>query len=385
MPSRKNIVFTSLFVAVSSGILIILSSPAHAVCNESWGPSFDDMLGNINWHCYFPVRIAGAKIDPFKDDGDNVDRENVMPYASEFQQRWKQEADVPHKDSGGGKVFCQCDTPGLIGTALNMSTQTGVRVSFWEPVRVVEVVKDSWCFPFLFSTDLGEEDKAGDAGQGLRKSKDGSNEILDEASRTAFWQVHYYIFPVLAVLELLTDFICMDMSGFDLAYVTEVDPRWDDEELGALLSPESVLFSNPVTQLACIPDAMATTLKSTIDLLYWCQGGWDTIFPLSGYVSHTSYIESEAAAMGRTIFNLHRNFVLWGTIGENALCQRYPMPIWRKSQYRWQLMWPRRDNTCRVLGESDLFWSSMKNPPTPKTNMDNFVNLLWRKRNCCAR
>lgn len=364
-----------LFLAVC-----LLPRDGRAICKPEWGPELTDMIGRINWHCLFPVRLAGVRIDPYRNADDEVDQEEVLDAFGESLDRYRSASATPV--TGENQVhgfFCQCDTAGLGGY------YTGVRVSFWEPVRVVEVIHDAWCFPFLMMDMKGDMDTE-NASMATRIQKDGSLRVSHEGrTRTAFWQAHYYVFPVLAILEVLTDFICMDTSGFDLGYITEVDPRWDDPELSAVLNPETILFANPVAVLACIPDVMAATIKSTIDSLYWCQGSWDTVFPLGGYINHTNYIESEAAAMGRVIFQLHRNFVLWGTVGEDALCQRYPMPIWRKSQYRWQLMWPKRDNKCRVIGEPGFLWSADKDPMSPSANMSNFVNLLWRKRMCCAR
>lgn len=377
-----------IFVA---GFLLFLTTPtpSFAVCAEGAMPGLDDMLNNINWHCFFPVRIAGTRIDPYESSDDNVDREVVQSYMDESMQTYRS-APAVAESGDSSQIFCQCSSPGnltAIATGGTGST-VGIRVSFWEPARIIEVVKDSWCFPFLLSNirgDLTTTNAAGNPEITTRIQKNGSSKVDGALNKSAFWQTHYYVFPVMAILELMTDFVCMDTSAFDLAYISEVDPRWDDPELSALLSPEAVLFANPVAAMACIPDVMAATMKSTIDLLYWCQGGWAPVYPLGGHVNYNDFVESEAAAMGRTIFNLHKSFVLWGTIGDQALCQRYPMPIWRKSQYRWQLMWPRADNKCRVIGEPGMFWTSNKNPPSPDLNMDNFVNLLWRKRHCCAR
>ena len=48
--------------------------------------------------------------------------------------------------------------------------------------------------------------------------------------RGSFYQVHWYLYPLIFWLELLVDFVCMEKGDFDLAYVTELDPFWNDDE-----------------------------------------------------------------------------------------------------------------------------------------------------------
>ena len=365
-------------------VVLLLPARVSAICRTDAFPDIGRMFTSVNWQCVFPVRIAGVRIDPFRNK-DNVDRDQIVQTLNNNFQQYAGTAGTPvtSQDHADRKIFCQCQgggkTPSLIG----------IRVGFWEPTRVMEVVKDAWCFPFLnfaMRANLTGNLDTGTPESMERFRKNGTDYLGDDAAyHQAFWQVHYYVFPVLAVLDLLTDFICLEQSPMDLAYVTEVDPRWDDEFLSLLLNPEALLFANPVAVMGCIPDTMAATLKSTIDSLYWCMGSWGTVYPLTGYINHSDYVQSAAAAMGRTIFQLHKSFVLFGTAGEHALCRQYPMPIWKKSQYRWHLMVPKRDAKCRVIGEPGIFWDSMKNPPSPKLNMDNFVMMLFRKRDCCAR
>ena len=48
-------------------------------------------------------------------------------------------------------------------------------------------------------------------------------------------------------MEVVTDFPCLERGSFDLAYLTEVDPLWNDDELTLiLLNPDAVLFANPI-------------------------------------------------------------------------------------------------------------------------------------------
>ena len=347
---------------------------ASAICDPDNMPGLTKIMESINWQCMFPISIAGVRVDSYEDDNSTIQQTGII------QSELDGASVANPQESDSSDVFCRCDGAGAL-----TDSPIGIRVEFWEAARVIEVVKDAWCFPMI-GTDAGG-DMTGNDKNTLTQSKNGANmEVNDEALQKITWQVHYYIFPVLALMEVLTDFICMDFSGFDLGYVTEPDPRWLDSELALVLAPETVLFANPLAQLACVPDVMAATVKSTIDPLYWCQGGWSTVFPLTGHVTHSGgKLETVTTAMGRAMFLLHRSFVMWGTSGDKALCHRYPQPIWQKSQYKWQLMLPVRDTSCRVIGEPGFKWEANKNPPFPNKNPDNFLILLWRKRTCCAR
>ena len=378
---RKLKFFSMIFL-----IMLINLSSLHAVCKKDLFRSFSILLHNINWKCLFPVRIAGYKIDPFKDKN-RVDKNEVI---STFQSSWAKYKDiagndVTKRDSGDRGVFCMCKGSGILGDKI------GIKVSFWEPARIFEVVKDAWCFPFLgaaLKSNLkGVNSNSMESKKILTKfAKDGTEYFQGSDFLKTFWQVHYYVFPILGLLEVFTDFICLEQSPLDLAYITEVDPRWTDDYLSAFLNPDALLFANPIAVMGCAPDAVAATIKSTIDTLYWCMGQWDTVFPLSGNITGTGELQTVASAMGKVIFQLHRNFVMLGTSGKLALCKYYPQPIWKKSQYRWQLIYPKKDKHCRVIGEPDFLWETNKNTPSLKSkNMDNFVIMLWRKRTCCAR
>ena len=52
---------------------------------------------------------------------------------------------------------------------------------------------------------------------------------------------------------------------FDLMYLSEVDPTWNDDELAFYTVPEVVLFANPFMQAACIADAVMGLADKTID------------------------------------------------------------------------------------------------------------------------
>ena len=62
-------------------------------------------------------------------------------------------------------------------------------------------------------------------------------------------QAHFIIYPVWGILEMFTDLVCVENSGLDYAYITEVDPLWQDSELALLIQPEALLFANPIATI----------------------------------------------------------------------------------------------------------------------------------------
>ena len=86
-------------------------------------------------------------------------------------------------------------------------------------------------------------------------------------------------------LELLADFACVERSNFDVAYLSEIDPLWQDDELSYLINPEAALFANPIAQAACAADCTSvTTTGRNIPGLFWCAGCHGTVYPMNGNI-----------------------------------------------------------------------------------------------------
>lgn len=46
------------------------------------------------------------------------------------------------------------------------------------------------------------------------------------------------------MLQAVLDNGCLENLGFDVAYLTELDPLWNDDELTRILNPDVYLFAN---------------------------------------------------------------------------------------------------------------------------------------------
>ena len=291
----------------------------------------------------FPLRIGGVKIINWK---------GVDDYKSE-----------------GSMPICICKMPPPI------FIRVGIKLSLWEAAHLIETVKHPWCSP-----SVGMQIPVPFNEMAL------GTESLDETHnrQSAAAQVHMIVYPIWMLVGLFLDVVCFQYAkSFDYLYITEIDPLWQNDMWATLLGPEAYLVANPVAQLACAVDAVAATVQRGLDPLFWCMGAWGSTYPMSENITSAGYVQANAGLAARMIAKLHRELLLWGTIGPpmvSGWCQRYPLPIWMKRQYNLLLLWPVSFSTRKVIGKPGLIWSVGKNPPYFG---DDFVWMLYNKRDCC--
>lgn len=310
-------------------------------CNYEWSAAscvgrLVNPLTEICWSCLFPISIGKFRVA----GNGNEDTENP------------------------GQVPCVCVTNGI--------PRIGLPIGFWEPVRLVDVTRTPYCMVGIGGIQLMK----GKSNQGSRTSK---------LEKLSFYHVHYYIYPLIYWLELLMNFLCLECSGVDLMYMSELDPSWGDEEMSLILSPEAAIFANPIAQLACVADCAAASAGFSLDPLFWCAGCQGSMYPFSGYAPHVGGVQASMLLAQRIMYKLHRVGALWGTMGTDALCEgRFIMPIIRKSQYKLQMTYPvpatNKALGCHPLGRSDVLLSAGREFPVKG---EDFGYLVWRKRNCC--
>ena len=337
-PLLKRGVFLK-YLSLYSSLLLFFLEPTLANCQGR----FVNPLTDICWSCLFPMTIGGANVSGggFED----------TPNPSGF--------------------MCLCPRP-----PLNLPTP-GVPVSFWEPARLVDVTRTPYCL-----INMGGIQMAG----GNRMQGRGSVADKGHAGglKRSFYQVHWYVYPVIYWLELLTDFACLEKASFDVAYLTELDPLWNDEETGFILNPEAVLFGNPIAQAACAVDCGLASVGFPNDALFWCGGCQGSLYPFSGTIAaHVGGVQASLLAVQRMMAKLHRELLLHGYMGKEGQCQKYPMPIIKKTQYKTQMVYPIPSTGmggCHPLGRSETLWASGREFPYQG---EDFVYLIWRKRSCC--
>ncbi|KIA77720.1 Protein TraU [Parachlamydia acanthamoebae] len=170
---------------------------------------------------------------------------------------------------------------------------------------------------------------------------------------------------LLSLLELFTDFLCVEKGDLDMAFMSELDPSWNDDYLSNILHPEAALFANPLAQFTCAADCLSSSIDKPQDQLFWCAGCEGNLYPFNGYVAHhISGIQASALLVNRVIAKLHRLSLVKG-FGKNDFCEAKPMPIIKKSLYKTQLLHPvpQTSGPCHPLGKSDVLWGSGKSYP----------------------
>ena len=250
----------------------------------------------------------------------------------------------------------------------------GVTGGFWEPARMTDISAEPYCFVNLggVKMDMGFE-----RGYGSRPKA--------SSGESAKVYIHYYMYPLLLMLNIFTDVICLERIGFDLFWTTELDPTSDDE-LSILMHPEAFLFNNPVSQSACAVDCIKTSLPKAslpIDALFWCNGCQGTFYPMNGSINyHNGGVSDALSATGKMIAKMHRSGLGADTSGTSnkALCKKVIAPKIKKSQYRYQLINPDSSKSCYPLGSSTTKFEAGKKIPITR---EDFGYLIWQKRNCC--
>lgn len=303
---------------------------------------FVNPVSDICWSCLFPITIGPVNVSGSgREDTDNP-----------------------------SQIPCWCPRPPWI------TPVPGIPVGFWEPARLVDVTRTPFCMVNMGGLQMG----GSKVGYGTHGQKGTGR------TQHSFYQVHWYIYPIIYWLELLTDFICLEQQSFDVAYITELDPLWNEDELSFILNPEAALFGNPLAQAACSADCAATSAGFPMDALFWCGGCQGSLYPFTGNnTAHIGGVQASLLMTQRMMAKLHRELLLWGTSGQAALCQKYPMPVIKKTQYKTQMTYPRPTTrgpmACNPLGRTEVIWGSGREFPYKG---EDFGYLIWQKRNCCA-
>lgn len=321
-----------LLLVIFFGYMFYASESRAGNCSGS----FLNLTTEIAWECIFPISIGGV-VEVGGNSG--ISDDNISD------------------------PVCACG---------GVNPIVGLTASFWEPARVIDTVQDAWCLNAI-GTQLSNPSQ-GQGGGSLSSSSAGLTPKL-------FAQMHYYKFPVWSMLDLFTDLPCTTDNdrSFDIALMSELLPNWNNPVLALLLNPEALVFGNPIAKLACIADAAAANIGSPIDQLFWCMGSWGSPYPFTGNTDASDVVEANAALAARAIYMTGRTGLLLDP-GVDA-CGSVATPIWKKSNYKLQLMRPIKDYTCRPIGQSGLAWTFGKNPIL---GAGNYSWMVFRKNKCCV-
>jgi conjugal transfer pilus assembly protein TraU len=306
---------------------------------------FANPITDICWSCIFPISIGAFELIT---DG---------------------QLDIANPAS----PICICP-----GTPIRI----GVEVGYWEPARQIEATRTPGCFPSLGGLYI-------DFGLNAPPGNQHHRGALEDRTVDSFYQVHYYVNPVLYWLEVLADDVCVEQSAFDLAYVTELDPSWNDDQLSMILNPEVVLFANPIAIGACAADCVAASTGFGIREMFWCSGCNGFVYPFDGHVqAHVGGVQASSLLVHRMLAKMHREMLAMSYHGEGAVCAPHFEPLMDKTAYKTQLLYPipntgkdANGRCCQPLGRTTVDWGAGKEYPIKG---EDFSYMIFRKRNCCV-
>lgn len=319
----------------------IATTGANKACPDAkiFGPG---MINRICWDCIFPMIVAGVPM------GGSTSK---LP-----------------DGAVGIKPFCSCDDD--LGVP-----RPGTQYSMWEPARLVEVVRMPFCSPSMggemlktTTFDIGTPDE--------NKSQ--------RADHMAFYNFHYFSFPLLVMLDLFLEEGCTagGYSDMDLMYLSELNPLWNDDELSFFTNTEASMFVAPAAMAACVADATAANTVGPTETLFWCAGSWGMIYPMTGNVRHNSSPPRTTSLLAtRAIASLHRMGLARQTMGKEAMCESPFQPTIPKSQYKLEQLHPVAEaEGNHWIGETTLKWGEWRNQPHVG---EDFVHMIWRWNDCC--
>lgn len=304
--------------------LLCISGVATAanLCNGK----FMNPITDVCWDCAFPIKMFGQKIT--SGDGEDYDSRPA---------------------TGIDKWICACNIIGGL-------SKTGVPVSFWEFSRQVDVTKTPYCLVGLGQKMSVSINADMDAGK-IR--------VSGEDSRAVFRHLHWYINPLMGLMGAVLDSKCLENKGYDLAYITELDKTWIDEELARIMTPDAYLFNNLVAQLACGVDCIAasTGMDAISNTLFWCSGCNGALYPLDGWTS-AAYSGAQVSSLltHRMVVKQHRQMSQTSSAGPDAMCSAGHIEVTMdKRQYKYTMVFPVPQATPKANGISaDMLVPSSK-------------------------
>jgi conjugal transfer pilus assembly protein TraU len=321
-------------------LLFTLIVSAQATCSGK----FPNIITDVCWECIFPIRIGGVNVTPGHEDGSKA----------------------------GGSPICVCPKPPL------MLPTPGIRVSYWEPVRLVDVTRTPYCLVNLGGIKVGSSSSVKD--RGTIALTDGEGGL-----KNSFFHVHWYVFPLFYVFELFTDFSCVEKASMDLAHLTEFDPFWDNDEFALLQNPEAILFGNPISHGACSAECLKLSAGYGLDSLFWCAGCHGSLYPFTGSVSsHVTSVQATELVATKFMAKMHRYGLMQAYVGPGSDCGKVYAPIIKKSMYRLQMLnpLPATRKSCHSIGKSDFLHPRHRERELLK-GASNYGYLVWRHRQCC--
>ena len=369
--------FNQWLLACIGSLLISASAFAQSTSGPLCQNQFPNFITDICWDCVFPFSFFGGvlKIDP------TGSQENFS--------------------SGTQLPVCAC------GLNSNGGLKVGAPVGFWEMSYLVDVHTQPGCMPFLGGVQLPIPYAKNEYG---KIDKPGGKQ-----HRQAFRHANYYVSPMMYLMGAVLDDACADRSPFDVGWMSELDPTWNDDQLALIKMPISFVFGSIPAQLAGAIDAAASQVGFPINQIFWQAGAWGPMYPVTGNVQTFHSADQNARlVVTRMLAEAHDMREMAGLFSKGggrgygcepgeancsasttnaAQCAASPSafpisPILPKRQYKYSRTFPLPQTNlilgscCQPIGRTTIPFEYMTSAPLP--GYKDFGFTIFRKRDCCS-
>lgn len=199
----------------------------------------------------------------------------------------------------------------------------------------------------------------------------------------------------LYLLSWLSDYVCSKKSStaIDIAFMSELDPSWNNDALAIWVGPEAKIFSAPWAIVACSADAAMATVRKPLKSLYYCAGSWGMVFPMAGSSANQTGLTTNASLTAtRGLAKMHRFGIAERTYGTKYLCANGRRFVLEKQQYRMQMVFPlteasngrmskNKGSSNHWIGASTFRWGGEFSTPPTK---EDYIFLQWGFQECCV-
>lgn len=264
----------------------------------------------------------------------------------------------------------------------------GISTGFWEPSHMIDVSTDAYCTPSLGGKVISDF--------GLPADGDGTNSPQRgvPGHNNTFYHYVTYRYPIIAIMQVLSDNPCVDRSPFDILDFSAVNPGWVDEQIGAILNPDAFLYGTLDALMSGIPVGICATTEATDSfclrvrqLAHWSVGFNGMTYPLSGASAGRDNTLAVTMNIAKRAFTVqHRTMRVWGTSGKKGLCGYYPQVYLDDTDYKLSMGYPLAQQTpvngkcCQPFGASTLVWGAGRTFPVKG---EDFSYVVFKKRDCC--
>lgn len=355
--------FLKHLIPAAAICLSSLSFDSNALCPSG---TFPNPITDVCWDCMFPIVIGSAI--PINGAWGGPSQEDY--------------------DSGVHSFLCTCPS----GSPL-VPPRAGLHVSFWEPVRTIDVTRTPYC---LLSLGGGGQGSSGATslnlgGVGAQYGADTSGDVQFDKNTMdeMFRQTHWFIMPWMTMLQVILGDNCLTNAQPDIMYMSEVDPSYTDESLDRIMNPEDYLLGGIIADATCVIDAVQSDITFGNNLLWWCDGTNGPTGNLTGSApDNYGFIQGSTRYVHKTVQKLYRLGVEYATAGPNGMCGYYPQIVMDKRMWKYQMLYPSAQShpdpvfghCCQPMGRSTDLWGAGRTFPI---NGEDFIYGMFRKRDCC--